>query len=83
MEALESAAMFEEGAATREDWVYVEQLYWRAYNVLRESDDAESRFQRSFCLERIADILESEGRAAEAARLRKKTARLTHSFKQG
>ena len=60
MEALESAARFEKVAAAREDWVYVEQLYWRAYNALRESDDAESRFQRSFCLERIADILESE-----------------------
>ena len=66
----EEAKKHEALASTREDLAGVEENYWIAFNLLKDSPDREDRDMCAKCLEAVARILDSEGRQAAADGLR-------------
>ena len=66
----EEAVKFDKWARTIEDWASVEETYWRAYNLLDESEEPGHKRICAAILERIADRLDAEGRRPEARGLR-------------
>ncbi len=70
--AIDDARRYAAAATTREDIVGVEESYWIAFNLLKDSPREEHRNICAECLEAVARILDSEGRPAAADDLRKR-----------
>lgn len=71
IQTFQEALKYDGLASTREDLAGVEEAYWIAFNLLKDSPAEEHRLICARCLEAVARILDGEGRRGAAEDLRK------------
>lgn len=70
IQTFQEALKYDGLASTREDLAGVEETYWIAFNLLKDSPEKEHRLICAQCLEAVAHILDGEGRKSAADDLR-------------